>query len=85
MTRVLIIGYAPEDVDFSDPAIPPDMNADKITKGIKEDMEKLHAKGWDADHLPIYAKSDLRKCILDQIKLHNYDCIVIGGGVRLTT
>jgi hypothetical protein len=85
MTRVLVIGYAPEDVDFSDPAIPPDMNAKKVAHGIAEDMEKFHARGWDADHLPIFAKSDLRKCVLDQVKKHKYDCIVIGGGVRLTT
>jgi hypothetical protein len=48
MTRILVIGYAPEDVDFTDPAIPPDMNAEKVAKGIEEDMEKLHAKGWEA-------------------------------------
>jgi hypothetical protein len=85
MTRILVIGYAPEDVDFSDPAIPPDMNAEKVANGIAEDMEKLHAKGWEADHLPIFANSDLRKCVLDQLKKYKYDCIVIGGGVRLTT
>ncbi len=26
MTRVLVIGYAPDAVDFTDPAIPPGMN-----------------------------------------------------------
>ena len=84
MTRVLVIGYAPEDVDFSDPSIPPGMNAEKVTAGIKEDMEKLHAEGWEADHMPIYAESDLRALILAQLKKHKYDCIVIGGGVRLS-
>ena len=85
MTSVLVIGYAPEDVDFSDPAIPRDLNIEKLKAGIEEDMEKFSARGWEADHLPIYLKSDLRDCILNQLKKRKYDCIVIGGGVRLTT
>ncbi|GEP08376.1 hypothetical protein MGN01_02210 [Methylobacterium gnaphalii] len=35
MTRVLLIGYAPDAVDFSDPALPPGMNANKIAAGIE--------------------------------------------------
>ena len=35
MTRVLFVGQQPETVDFSDPAIPPGFNAEKINAGIK--------------------------------------------------
>jgi len=34
MTRVLFVGQQPETVDFSDPALPPGLNAEKINAGI---------------------------------------------------
>ena len=34
MVRVLLVGYDPEAVDYSDPALPPGMNAEKIRAGI---------------------------------------------------
>jgi hypothetical protein len=30
MTRILLVGYNPETVDFSDPALPPGMTAEKV-------------------------------------------------------
>ena len=35
MTRVLLVGLLPETVDYSDPALPPGMNAKKIQAGIE--------------------------------------------------
>ena len=69
MTRVLVIGYAPDAVDFTDPAIPP---------GLSEDL-------IEAEHLPIRADEALRGDILDRLARVSYDCIVIGAGVRMTT
>ncbi len=34
MTRILFVGQAPETVDYSDPALPPGFNAEKIWAGI---------------------------------------------------
>ena len=34
MVRVLLVGYDPEAVDYSDPALPPGMSAEKIRAGI---------------------------------------------------
>ena len=34
MSRVLLLGYDPETVDFSDPALPPGMTVEKINAGI---------------------------------------------------
>ena len=34
MKRVLLVGYDPETVDFSDPALPPGMTAEKVRAGI---------------------------------------------------
>jgi len=34
MARVLLVGYDPETVDYSNPALPPGMSADKISAGL---------------------------------------------------
>ena len=38
MTRVLFLGYDPDTVDFSDPALPPGMTAEKVRVGIEVTM-----------------------------------------------
>ena len=85
MTRVLVIGYAPDAVDFTDPAIPPGLNEDLVAQGIKRDLQLMHDRGWEAEHLPIRADETLRGDILDRLARKSYDCIVIGAGVRMTT
>ena len=35
MKRVLLVGLDPATVDFSDPALPPGMTAEKIHAGVK--------------------------------------------------
>jgi len=49
MTRVLLLGYDPETVDFSDPALPPGMTAEKVRAGIAVAMKQFAERGWDAD------------------------------------
>ena len=39
MTRILLLGYDPDAVDFSDPALPPGMTADKVRAGIEVAMK----------------------------------------------
>ena len=49
MTRVLLLGYDPDTVDFSDPALPPGMTADKVRVGIEVAMKQFALRGWEAD------------------------------------
>ena len=35
MARILLLGLEPEAVDYSDPALPPGMNAEKIRAGSR--------------------------------------------------
>ena len=49
MTRVLFVGQQPETVDFSDPALPPGFNAEKINAGIAIGAAKITERGWQAD------------------------------------
>ena len=67
MTRVLVIGYAPDAVDFTDPAIPPGLNEDLVAQGIKRDLQLMRDRGWEAEHLPIRADDTLCGDILDRL------------------
>ncbi len=40
MTRVLLIGIAPESVDVSDPDLPPGTTAEKIADGIMRPLPR---------------------------------------------
>jgi hypothetical protein len=46
MTRILLVGYDPETVDFSDPALPPGMTAEKIRAGIAVALEQFAEHEW---------------------------------------
>jgi hypothetical protein len=48
MTRVLLLGLDPETVDFSDPALPPGMTAEKVHTGIAVAMRQFAERGWEA-------------------------------------
>ena len=83
MTRILFVGQKPETVDFSDPSLPPGFNADKINAGIALAVEKIHERGWDGDTCMITPdKAGLAK-LETQLASAPYDCVVIGGGLRL--
>jgi hypothetical protein len=49
MTRVLLVGLQPEAVDYSDPALPPGMDATKIQAGIEQGLKTITDRGWQAD------------------------------------
>ena len=82
-TTVLFIGQQPDTVDFSDPALPPGFDAAKIKAGIAIGMAQMAERGWDAD-LCLVAPDDTAVPQL-QRQLHSkrYDCVVIGGGIRI--
>jgi hypothetical protein len=80
MTRVLFVGQQPETVDFSDPAIPRDFNAEKIHAGIAIAMSKMAERGWQADLCLIPPDETARFVLEKQLATTTYDCAVIGGG-----
>ncbi|MEJ0065905.1 MAG: hypothetical protein WDM85_11140 [Caulobacteraceae bacterium] len=83
MTRVLFVGQEPETVDFSDPSLPPGFNADKINAGIDIAEATMTERGWAAD-LCMIAPDDTGIAMLAaQLTKAAYDCVVIGGGLRL--
>ena len=83
MTRVLFVGYIPETVDFSDPALPPGVTAEKIHAGIAIAMKQFAERGWEADLSLIPPDETAGPTVERQLASKSYDCVVIGAGVRL--
>ena len=83
MKNVLFIGQVPETVDFSDPALPPGFDAKKIHAGIDVGMRKMSERGWHPDLCLVRPDGTAASAIEQQFSLVTYDCVVIGGGVRI--
>jgi hypothetical protein len=83
MTRILFVGLEPETVDFSDPALPPGFNAEKIHAGIAVGMQQMTERGWQADLCLIRPDGTAAAAVEAQLATKPYDGVVIGGGVRI--
>ena len=83
MTRILFVGQEPETVDFSDPALPPGFNAEKIHAGIAAGMRQMTERGWHADLCLIKPDKTAAAALEGQLATKLYDCVVIGGGIRI--
>src|SRR5471032_2194910 len=81
--KVLFIGQQPETVDFSDPALPPGFDAAKIHAGIAICMQQMEANGWRADLCLVRPDETAPITLERQLTTSNYDCVVIGGGIRI--
>jgi hypothetical protein len=83
MIRVLFVGQQPETVDFSDSAIPPGFDAEKIKAGIAIGAAKIAERGWQADLCMIPPDETAGPMLEKQLASASYDCVVIGAGLRL--
>ena len=83
MKRVLLVGLDPATVDFSDPALPPGMTAEKIHAGVKIALADIAGRGWHAQNCFIEPDETAIPTIERFLAGDVYDCVVIGAGVRL--
>ncbi len=83
MTRILFVGQEPETVDFSDPALPPGFDAAKINAGIAIAVAGITERGWQGDTCMITPDEAGIAMLASALKATAYDCVVIGGGLRL--
>jgi hypothetical protein len=83
MTRVLFVGQQPETVDFSDPALPPGMTAEKINAGIEVALKQMAERGWRADLCLIRPDRTAGPDVERRLAAEAYDVVVIGAGLRL--
>jgi hypothetical protein len=82
MTRVLLVGLVPETVDFSDPALPPGMTAEKIHAGISLAMQQMTDRGWQGETC-MFDTGNCADVLKAKLAGETYDCVVVGAGVRL--
>jgi len=83
MKRILFVGQKPETVDYSDPSLPPGFNAEKINAGIALGVSKILERGWQGDTCMITPDSAGNALLESALNGAAYDCVVIGGGLRL--
>ncbi len=83
MKRVLLVGLDPATVDFSDPALPPGMTAEKIHAGVKLALADMTGRGWLAEHCFINPDETAVATVEHRLAGGHYDCVVIGAGIRL--
>src|SRR5881398_2509637 len=83
MTRILMLGLDPQTVDFSDPALPPGMTVERVHAGIAVAVKQFTERGWESDVCHIRPDETAGPAVERQLRSANYDCVVIGGGVRL--
>jgi len=81
MARVLMLGIDPDEVDYSDPALSPGLDADMIRAGIAQSLDSLKDSGHDASMM--YVSSDLAvlTALADRLASEPVDVVTIGGGV----
>lgn len=83
--RILVIGYDPDSVDYSDPGSPAGLDRDKVWAGAKESLQRIEDFGWDGTQCMVQTE---KNAAIEAVELalsdKTYDCIVIGGGIRLS-
>jgi len=82
---VLIIGLDPALINFSDPAYAafPGMTAARVVAGVTADQERLKAMGYDARICLTDFGETAEAVVLAQLRQKQFDCIMIGAGVRV--
>jgi len=83
MKRVMLVGLDPATVDFSDPALPPGMSAEKIHAGVEVALADMAGRGWQAENCFINPDETAVPTVKRRLAEGRYDCVVIGAGVRL--
>ena len=83
MKRVLLVGFDPATVDFSDPALPSGMTAEKIHAGVEIALADMSGRGWVAENCYINPDETAVSTIERRLAAACYDCVVVGAGVRL--
>src|SRR5688572_7974037 len=73
MTRILLLGLDPETVDFSDPALPPGMTAEKVRVGIAIAVKQFTDRGWESDIGLIRPDETAGPTVERQLRSTNYD------------
>ena len=77
--KVLLIGLDPSVVDYS---LFPDLDATKLSAGLKSEEMRLQELGYDAQWCLTDLGETAESVVLERLRQNEYDCILIGAGVR---
>ena len=77
------MGYDPETVDYSNPALPPGMSAEKIRAGVSLSLREMTDRAWEGDVCYIRPDGTAGQTVEHHLASGNYASVVIGAGVRL--
>ena len=80
---VLVIGVEPTMQDFSDPALPPGLDAGKVRAALDAEQDQLRAAGYRADLLLIDTGETAAAVVVGLLREGAPDCIVISAGIRI--
>ena len=83
MSRILLLGLDPETVDYSDPALPPGMSAEKVRAGIAVALKQFAERGWESEVCFIRPDETAGPTVKQQLGSRRFECVVVGAGVRL--
>lgn len=83
MKRVLMLGMEPTTVDFSDPALPPGMTIEKVHAGLQLALDDIAVRGMQAEICYINPDETAVPKIEQCLAGTQYDCVVVGAGLRL--
>jgi hypothetical protein len=83
--RVLFLGELPETADFDDPAVPPGLTPERIRAGIDQGMADMRGRGWDAVECMVPPEADRAVAQVREALRSGaaFDCVVLGGGLRM--
>jgi len=80
--NVLVIGLDPTLIDFSQPGYAPGMNAAKVLAGLKSSEDELSRLGYSVQMCLTDFGETAEKVVQMQLRQKQFDCILIGAGVR---
>ncbi len=76
---VLVIGFEPTLLDYT---TIPDLDAAKVMAGLKADETRLRSLGYEVE-LCLHDLGETAEAVVrDRLRQKQFDCIVIGAGVR---
>jgi trans-aconitate methyltransferase len=79
---VLIIGQDPALIDFSAPGAPPNMDANKVMRGLNGSRDRLEHAGHEVRILLTKDTETVEAQASEALRNHHYDVVVIGAGLR---
>lgn len=80
--KFLIIGVAPDAVDYTDPSIPRDVTPEVISKGLARAQQRFAEQGDRADLCLIRLDGSAEAAVTKALVGSSYDCVIIGRGIR---